>query len=277
MTIDFITGDKFKALGDYVYAPDVKKDGDYDNLVNTLDCRLLEDHDIVYTHTMYAKQLFGVIESVDKKLIIITHNSDMNIDESFILPDNVIKWYAQNVNVINPRIKSIPIGLENDRWFTDIHKKEKMIAKLREPRNYRNLVYMNHNISTNPAKRLIPYGVLENKPWVTPERGVNGHRFDEYLDNIYNHKFVVCPEGNGIDTHRIWECLYMGSIPIVENNISAELLYSYFPCCIAYDGWGAITDNRLYGEFKEIQDIKTWFDGADMLTFEYWKNKITGK
>ena len=46
----------------------------------------------------------------------------------------------------------------------------------------------------------------------------NGDNFDGYLDNIYNHRFVLCPEGNGIDTHRLWECLYMGTIPIVKAN-----------------------------------------------------------
>lgn len=29
------------------------------------------------------------------------------------------------------------------------------------------------------------------------------------------HRFVACPERNGIDTHRFWETLYRGSLPIV--------------------------------------------------------------
>jgi hypothetical protein len=150
-----------------------------------------------------------------------------------------------------------------------------MIAKLQQPRNYRNLVYMNFNTSNNYAKRQPAYDALKDKPWVTVDMHPNGFKFDNYLDNIYNHKFVVCPEGNGIDTHRIWECLYMGTIPIVENNVTAELLYSYFPCELTYQGWDGLTEALLNNEFKSIGDIKSYFDGdKEMLTFDYWKNKI---
>ena len=30
--------------------------------------------------------------------------------------------------------------------------------------------------------------------------------------------FVPCPRGNGLDTHRIWEALYLGAIPVVLNS-----------------------------------------------------------
>ena len=36
-----------------------------------------------------------------------------------------------------------------------------------------------------------------------------------YASVAAEHRFVACPEGNGMDTHRFWETLYRGSIPIV--------------------------------------------------------------
>lgn len=38
----------------------------------------------------------------------------------------------------------------------------------------------------------------------------------DYASISSQYRFVVCPRGNGIDTHRFWETLYRGSIPIVE-------------------------------------------------------------
>jgi hypothetical protein len=38
----------------------------------------------------------------------------------------------------------------------------------------------------------------------------------DYADISGRYRFVVCPRGNGIDTHRFWETLYRGSLPIVE-------------------------------------------------------------
>lgn len=274
--MDFITGEKFKEIADFIYAPQVKLPGDYDNLRNTFDTALLEDKNVVYTHTMYVKQLFKIIEELPQEFIVITHNSDMNIDNSFSVPDNVIKWFSQNVNVIHEKIESIPIGLENSMWFPEVHKKEKMITKLKQPRNYRNLVYMNFNIGTNPAKRTKPYEILKNKPWVTVDMHNNGYNFDSYLDNIYNHRFVVCPEGNGIDTHRIWESLYMGTVPIVEHNINNSFYEHYLPITLT-DEWIDINEVFLKKDLDGFNMLK-WLPIADdkMLTFEYWKNKILG-
>ena len=37
-------------------------------------------------------------------------------------------------------------------------------------------------------------------------------------------QFCICPRGNGIDTHRLWEALYLGCIPIV---LESEILGCY--------------------------------------------------
>lgn len=39
---------------------------------------------------------------------------------------------------------------------------------------------------------------------------------NNYANIASPYRFVVCPRGNGIDTHRFWETLYRGSLPIVE-------------------------------------------------------------
>jgi hypothetical protein len=269
--MDWITGEKFIELADFTYSPEKKRPDDYDNIPNTFDLGRINDGHIVYTHTFYVEQLYEVIKGLNKKIKLISHNSDENM--RFYPPECISMHFAQNVGIIHNRVASIPIGLENDRWFKDIHKKEKMLLKLKEPRSYKNLVYINHNVATNPAKRLKPYQVLLNKPWVTMERRTNGNGFDEYLDNIYNHKFVICPEGNGIDTHRIWECLYMGTIPIVERNINNRF-YMSLPIVPVSD-WEEVTESFLNREFDEISDIKRYFDGdKKLLTFAYWKEKI---
>jgi hypothetical protein len=268
--MNFITGEKFKSLADYIYTPEILYQDDFNNYGNTLHCSLLKDFDIIYTHTMFVKQLFEVIKDVDKSLILISHNSDTNVDESFIVPDNIIKWYAQNVNVVNPKIESIPIGLENNRWFPERRKKEQMIAKLREPREYRNLMYMNHSLITNPIVRGPLYDMFEGKSWVTSEHGSNGiGKFENYLDNIYNHKFTISPQGNGLDTHRTWECLYMGVVPIEKRNINNQF-YADLPICLI-DDWSEITQEFLGKEFDRIKS-GTW--NMDKITFQYWANRI---
>jgi len=76
----FITGEKFKVLADYIYTPAVKYQDDFNDYGNTLNIDLLKDGDIIYTHTMYVRQLFEVIKGIDKKLILISHNCDAPAD-----------------------------------------------------------------------------------------------------------------------------------------------------------------------------------------------------
>lgn len=264
--MDFIQGQKFKSLG-VNFAPTEKKDGDYDGLKNGFNACALNDINIVYTHTIYAKELVETIKDIDSFFVVITHNADINFDLE--IPDNILKWWSQNVNIEDPRIESLPIGLENDWWFSQLRKKEKMIAKLQESRILRNYVYMNFNVGTNPVKRTRPYELLRDKSWITVEMRTNGQMFDEYLDNIYNHEFVVCPEGNGMDTHRTWESLYMGTIPIEKRNLNNKF-YNDLPICFV-DDWEEVTRPFLESEHERIKSL-VW--NKSKLTFEYWKNRI---
>ena len=110
MQMDWIQGDKFKALTIHHYAPKEKGQDDYDSLQNTLNLHNLKNGDIIYTHGIYVKKLFAILQYMSGRLIVVSHNSDVNIDDSFVIPDCVEKWYCQNVNTINPKIQSIPIG-----------------------------------------------------------------------------------------------------------------------------------------------------------------------
>lgn len=40
----------------------------------------------------------------------------------------------------------------------------------------------------------------------------------DYASISSKHMFVLCPRGNGLDTHRFWEALCRGSIPIVKKS-----------------------------------------------------------
>ena len=266
---DWIKGERFIEIADMVYKPEVTK-GDCTPLTNTFCPCDLKKTNIVYTHTMYVNELFDKIRKLKScKFVVVTHNCDANVNDASILPDNVIRWFSQNVNVRHSRIESIPIGLENDRWFKDIHKKDMMLLMMGTKRKIRNWLYLNTNVATNPKERQPLYDLLEGQSWVTSEKGINGIGFPKYLSNIYTHNFVVCPDGNGIDTHRLWETLYMGSIPIVKKGVNTSF-YSDLPICFV-NKWEDITREYLQVGLTAMAAIKwKW----DMLNFKYWENKI---
>lgn len=51
---------------------------------------------------------------------------------------------------------------------------------------------------------------------------------DEYLNLLSKFYFTVCPMGNGFDTHRFWETLMVGAVPIVKkHDYFDNLLFQY--------------------------------------------------
>jgi len=268
---DFIFGEQFYNVADFIYTPNIKPVfDDYNPVMNTFDIKLLKVNSIIYTHTLYIRELFDEIKDLSAKLIIITHNSDINIDDTFEIPNSVKYWFAQNVNVVNDKIISIPIGLENKRWYPDAHKKQKIVSKVTYcSKKIKNLLYLNHNINNNVLERQDLYKILKEKSWVTTDHGKNGQDFDKYVDNIYNHKFMVCPNGNGIDTHRLWECLYLNTIPIVKSNINTQF-YKDLPICFV-DSWDDITQEFLNKDYERIIDSTCNYE---KLKISYWRKLI---
>jgi hypothetical protein len=268
---DFIVGEKFYSAANFIFSSDYTENDneDYNKLFNNFDLNKLKEYNVVYLHTMYKNQFFELIKDLDHKFIVVTHNSDININNIDNLPKNVIKWYSQNVNCKDDRLYSLPIGLENSKWFPHLQKQKKLSNKVNETKKIKNLVYINHNINTNLQKRIEPYNLLGGKSFVTAEMGSNGQNFDHYVDQIYNHKFVICPEGNGIDTHRKWETLYLNTIPIEKININSSF-YEDLPICLVND-WNEINEDFLNREYDRIMNTKWNLDKLDMF---YWINEI---
>lgn len=270
MAWNFITGKSFRDMADFTFSPSNKIPGDYDQLPNTLDLSKVVNGSIVYTHGFYVTQLFVFIRNLDKKVIVVTHNSDTNITDNFIIPYCVDHWFAQNVQTLNPKVSSIPIGLENEWWFVNERKKEKMLTMLQKTKSIRNIVFVNFSRFTNPRKRIPVYQFFETKQYATCKEGVNGHEFDDYLDNVYNHMFVACPEGNGIDTHRTWESLYMNTIPIEKRNLNNVQYEGLLPICFVND-WNECTEDFLISEYKRIKSTQYRLEA---LNVDYWITKI---
>lgn len=237
--------------------------------------------DIFYRDTHLVNQFFD--NPPKNKFVLVSHNSDGKIKKNDFrfshgssndanianIPNNLVKWYGQNVCVNHEKIISIPIGLENSEWFPNLKKKEKIIYYSNKKSDITNLLFICHNINTNINERRDPYILFKDISWVTLINGMNGLNFDTYLKNIKSHKFVLCPEGNGTDTHRTWETLYLGSIPIEKRNLNNKH-YQDLPICFI-DNWSDINEDFLNSEYERITNQK-W--NLEKLNFNFWCDKI---
>jgi hypothetical protein len=64
-------------------------------------------------------------------------------------------------------------------------------------------------------------------------------------------RYALCPRGCGMDTHRFYECIYLGCVPIVEKtNTVFDRLYSAFPCLVI-NRWADVTEDLLDRSYPE--------------------------
>ena len=89
----------------------------------------------------------------------------------------------------------------------------------------------------------------------------------EYLSNIKKYQYIISPEGNGIDTHRIWESLYAGSIPVVNKNYALES-FNIFPI-IFVNNLNKITIEKLEEYKNQLTDIN-----LEYYNIKWWIQKI---
>ena len=115
----------------------------------------------------------------------------------------------------------------------------------------------------------------------------NGETGSYYRD-LPNYKFVISPEGNGIDCHRHYEALMAGCIPIVEDRDIVREKYKGCPVLYTKD-YSEITEAYLNEKYNEM--IHNVYDFSRLLlstysTMEqsqikdngnYWANRLAGR
>ena len=208
----------------------------------------------------------SILPLIKKPFILVTHNGDFSNDHfpshtKIINHPQLVKWFGENMNTVkNIKTEGIPIGLENQMWRrTDFNiiKQNKTIPKT-------NLLYLNFSLRTNKSRKIImdyllKKGFTQNKssPW------------NEYMKELASYKFAISPEGNGIDCHRTWECLYLGVIPIVKKS-NPMSYFKELPILFVRD-YSCINNdflNKTYEIFK-----KTSFN-LEKLNIDYYRKKF---
>lgn len=112
--------------------------------------------------------------------------------------------------------------------------------------------------------------------------------YQEYFISLPNYKFVVSPEGNGIDCHRHYEAIIAGCIPIIEDNSMVREKYAGLPVLYTKD-YSEITQEYLTSVYDTM--ITTQYDFSRVfLDFyspsqieiikrqsKYWCTKLVGR
>lgn len=178
----------------------------------------------VYTHILeqFAKSVFPRL-TTELSYQLYAHNSDGEFGAAFaslLESPQLEKVYAQNLNVVHKKARLLPIGIANQQWpHGDLNTLYGTMLKTVHRRKRKNL-YVNINQNTYAYRRVVVNALAQStKSWTVtqPDRS-----YEAYLAELAEHHFSLCVRGNGIDTHRFWESLYLGVIPVIVSNTSTR-------------------------------------------------------
>jgi hypothetical protein len=237
----------------------------------------LPDRSIIFAHDARtaAVNVFPHIADSSKKYVVITAR-DLPVDQRRFnsIPASVLKWFGNNVTHHSSLTHGIPIGLpplnlvfNPDDGKTGPDKRAEICQLIETEKEIENLVYVNHLNRTNNGEREHLYSSFKKFPWTTCKGGDKRINYSEYIRDVHSHQYMLSPPGKGIDCHRVWESLYLGTTPIVKRS-SAMSWFSELPI-IFVDDFSQVNPEFLTNESVKLKD-KT----LDMLKMSYWESLI---
>ena len=253
--------------------------------------------DIIYLHSDTVTNFINdFLNKMANPFIVLIGGNDFTFPDDYnnsnllIQHDKVIKIYAQNSIINNDKVFNLPIGLDyhslyfyngTHEWSDKLSPLDPLIQEqeLIEIKNsFIDIKYTlpiaitNFHLAMDGPPRRSQfrkpiYNCLKNKECIKWLEKQTRNKFWESM-NLYT--FVLCPFGNGLDTHRAWEVLCLGRIPIIQKS-PLNNVYKNLPV-IEIDDWSCINEEFLINKKNEIIDnINSNIYNFDILTIEYWE------
>lgn len=228
MSINIVSGEKLQDIAhvylaidnDFNYNPYISIQTNKHKNMSHINS-LYDNPKIVFCYSHRISILAEKINYFMNDFILITHNSDQNIVNNNISVSKIyncnklIKWYAQNLCFEHSKVFLLPIGIANNQWEhgSNFHKFYNTLTNDTQLTKKEKSIYFVFDINTNREKRSSCYNsIIKKLPFLNIISTYdNFKRLSEY-------EFCICPEGNGVDTHRFWEALYLKCVPIVINS-----------------------------------------------------------
>ena len=256
----YLSGDSIAKICDYVVPYPIKDITDVRKKIAMSRTIFVNGHNL--------QELFIIAADLLSTKVVFSGNSDQNFTEKDFFKDQSIRFYCQNSAISDmPNVKTLPIGIENIRigrsGFKHIHKGlcefknyERVLVPPMSPTNLSRVEVVTL-AKTKPESFDVVTGLLPTK---------------EYFRIAREYKFIFACEGNGFDTHRLWEILYQNSFPVtLRTNWSQTLEWLKLPI-LYVDSVLDITPDLLQDFLKRNQHFNA--EHCPQLWIPYWKNII---
>lgn len=235
--------------------------------------------------SQFFEKLLDKFTYTERVVIILIETDEVYLKKEWLNHAKLYKIYTWNKPFEHEKISCIPIGLNKNRQLNAIstwvnERKASMAPKTK-------LLCMNCSLSTSP-ERVKLNNLVENSfssfcdilPFLSPSKkyyipsNIEGRlSITETNPQCYRdwepYKFILSPQGAGLDCHRTWEALICGLIPIVKSSTIDEL-FEKLPVVIVQD-WSEISETSLNKWYDDISTKKqNNYYNMNKLNLDYW-------
>jgi hypothetical protein len=199
-----------------------------------------------------------VTGSADFSAPLLSHQVGGALGDSASLLGNplLVAWFAQNMDVIHPKLVPVPIGIDyhsialpnitEHSWGrpTSAERQDALLQELRctlPPFHERPITAI---MNFKAAGRDVRSRVFETLKDVAGVKTVGGVARSDLWRMYGEFSFVVSPRGYGKDCHRTWEALTLGCAVIVSRDHHLQALYDDLPV-IQVEDWSTVTAEAL--------------------------------
>ncbi len=200
--------------------------------------------------------------------ILVTHNSHNLAPDKFkdYLEDpKIIAWFGQNYDGSgHQKFFPLPTGIPNNYWpwiDTACIDAERKIAAISD----RPIILYLNFVHMTPEREKIKALFKDKQFCLSTSR----KPYKDYIDDMAHAQFVLCPSSKELDSHRTWEALLVGAIPIIMSS-PLDILFHDLPVIIIHD-WNSITEEFLSEAYQSMAHKQ--YDYERMFA-AYWLDKI---
>lgn len=194
----------------------------------------------------------------------------MNFLELF--KNNVTHWFTQNFDGTDECIP-IPLGIDYHTLLRGDHYWGHQAIALEQEEKLKNFY---SDFETKKEKTFSCFHFMKferhDRDRYKAIEHLSNVKFNDVLKNPINrnslwkvmssYKFIISPHGNGLDCHRTYEAMLLGSIPIVRSS-TLDSLYKDMPIIIL-ENWEDLTEetlsNYVYSGSLEKLNLKYWVE-----------------
>jgi len=206
-----------------------------------------------------------IVPTIEHNFTLVTVEHDDAVPQhlSWLDTSRLQAWYGWNIGFVHPKLHALPIGLNKGRHLANVMqtrhrsapKNGRVLVNFKLDRDERRSVW-EQSRSWGALVDRVPYDQSKGTSSTGTVGSVTG---SEYYAMLAEYSYVVCPQGLGTDTHRLWEALYLGAVPIVlKSSISA--LFEDLPV-IQLDRWSDFSAESLHKVRYFVGDglrLSTW-------------------